>query len=80
LRLADSFQQRLLVRDELKAMPVVSSAIPACVLVMNKNKPDALRGKVLFINERSTSFVIGDIPGSRYFILMGLCVSQRDGI
>jgi type I restriction enzyme M protein len=26
------------------------TGIPACVLVMNKNKPDALRGKVLFIN------------------------------
>jgi type I restriction enzyme M protein len=25
------------------------TGIPACVLVMNKNKPDALRGKVLFI-------------------------------
>jgi type I restriction enzyme M protein len=24
--------------------------IPACVIVVNKNKPDALRGKVLFIN------------------------------
>ena len=24
--------------------------IPACVLVINKNKPDALRGKLLFIN------------------------------
>jgi type I restriction enzyme M protein len=26
------------------------TGIPACVIVMNKNKPDALRGKVLFIN------------------------------
>jgi type I restriction enzyme M protein len=26
------------------------TGIPACVLVMNKNKPDTLRGKVLFIN------------------------------
>lgn len=26
------------------------TGIPACVLVMNKNKPDALRNKVLFIN------------------------------
>ena len=26
------------------------TGIPACVLVMNKNKPDALRGKILFIN------------------------------
>ncbi len=26
------------------------TGVPACVLVMNKNKPDALRGKVLFIN------------------------------
>jgi len=26
------------------------TGIPACVLVMNKNKPDALRDKVLFIN------------------------------
>jgi type I restriction enzyme M protein len=26
------------------------TGIPACVLVMNKNKPDELRGKVLFIN------------------------------
>ena len=26
------------------------TGIPACVLVCNKNKPDALRGKVLFIN------------------------------
>jgi type I restriction enzyme M protein len=26
------------------------TSIPACVLVMNKNKPDELRGKVLFIN------------------------------
>ena len=26
------------------------TGIPACVLVMNKNKPDPLRGKVLFIN------------------------------
>jgi type I restriction enzyme M protein len=26
------------------------TGIPACVLVMNKSKPDALRGKVLFIN------------------------------
>jgi type I restriction enzyme M protein len=26
------------------------TGIPACVLVMNKGKPDALRGKVLFIN------------------------------
>ena len=26
------------------------TGIPACVLVMNKNKPDAMRGKVLFIN------------------------------
>ena len=26
------------------------TGIPACVLVMNKNKPDALRGNVLFIN------------------------------
>jgi type I restriction enzyme M protein len=26
------------------------TGIPACVLVMNKNKPDALRGKVLFVN------------------------------
>jgi type I restriction enzyme M protein len=26
------------------------TGIPACVLIMNKNKPDALRGKVLFIN------------------------------
>jgi len=26
------------------------TSIPACVLVMNKNKPDAMRGKVLFIN------------------------------
>jgi type I restriction enzyme M protein len=26
------------------------TGIPACVLVMNKNKPDALRGKLLFIN------------------------------
>lgn len=26
------------------------TGIPACVFVMNKNKPDALRGKVLFIN------------------------------
>lgn len=26
------------------------TGIPACVLVMNKNKPDALRGTVLFIN------------------------------
>jgi type I restriction enzyme M protein len=26
------------------------TGIPACVLVMNKNKPDALRGKVFFIN------------------------------
>jgi type I restriction enzyme M protein len=26
------------------------TGIPACVLVMNKNKPDDLRGKVLFIN------------------------------
>jgi type I restriction enzyme M protein len=26
------------------------TGIPACVLVMNKNKPEALRGKVLFIN------------------------------
>src|SRR5271166_1583820 len=26
------------------------TGIPACVLVMNKNKPDALRGRVLFIN------------------------------
>jgi len=26
------------------------TGIPACVLVMNKNKPDALRGKVIFIN------------------------------
>lgn len=26
------------------------TGIPACVLVMNKNKPDALRSKVLFIN------------------------------
>lgn len=26
------------------------TGIPACVLVCNKNKPDHLRGKVLFIN------------------------------
>jgi type I restriction enzyme M protein len=26
------------------------TGIPACVLVINKNKPDALRGKVLFVN------------------------------
>ena len=26
------------------------TGIPACVLVCNKNKPDALRGKILFIN------------------------------
>ena len=26
------------------------TGIPACVLICNKNKPDALRGKVLFIN------------------------------
>jgi type I restriction enzyme M protein len=26
------------------------TGIPACILVMNKNKPDAMRGKVLFIN------------------------------
>ena len=26
------------------------TGIPACVIVVNKNKPDALRGKVLFIN------------------------------
>jgi type I restriction enzyme M protein len=26
------------------------TGIPACVLVMNKNKPDALRGKILFVN------------------------------
>jgi type I restriction enzyme M protein len=26
------------------------TGIPACVLVMNKSKPDAMRGKVLFIN------------------------------
>jgi type I restriction enzyme M protein len=26
------------------------TGIPACVIVANKNKPDALRGKVLFIN------------------------------
>jgi type I restriction enzyme M protein len=26
------------------------TGIPACAIVMNKNKPDALRGKVLFIN------------------------------
>ena len=26
------------------------TSIPACVLVCNKNKPDALRGKILFIN------------------------------
>jgi type I restriction enzyme M protein len=26
------------------------TGIPACVFVMNKNKPDALRGKILFIN------------------------------
>jgi type I restriction enzyme M protein len=26
------------------------TGIPACVLVMNKNKPDEMRGKVLFIN------------------------------
>jgi type I restriction enzyme M protein len=26
------------------------TGIPACALVMNKNKPDALRGKILFIN------------------------------
>ncbi len=26
------------------------TGIPACVLVMNKNKPDSLRGKALFIN------------------------------
>src|SRR5205814_1195545 len=26
------------------------TGIPACVLVMNKNKPDALRDKVIFIN------------------------------
>jgi len=26
------------------------TGIPACVIMMNKNKPDALRGKVLFIN------------------------------
>ena len=26
------------------------TGIPACVLIMNKNKPDVLRGKVLFIN------------------------------
>ena len=26
------------------------TGIPACVLVMNKNKPDALRNKVLFVN------------------------------
>jgi type I restriction enzyme M protein len=26
------------------------TGIPACVLVMNKNKPDAMRGKVLFVN------------------------------
>ncbi|ODT05389.1 MAG: type I restriction-modification system subunit M [Gemmatimonadetes bacterium SCN 70-22] len=27
-----------------------NTGIPACVLVMNKNKPDSLRGKILFIN------------------------------
>jgi type I restriction enzyme M protein len=26
------------------------TGIPACTIVMNKNKPDALRGKVLFVN------------------------------
>jgi type I restriction enzyme M protein len=26
------------------------TGIPACAIVMNKNKPDALRGKVLFVN------------------------------
>ena len=26
------------------------TGIPACVLVVNKNKPDAMRGKILFIN------------------------------
>lgn len=26
------------------------TGIPGCIIVMNKNKPDALRGKVLFIN------------------------------
>jgi type I restriction enzyme M protein len=29
------------------------TGIPACVIVMNKNKPDAMRGKVLFINADS---------------------------
>ncbi|MDZ7579927.1 MAG: N-6 DNA methylase [Deltaproteobacteria bacterium] len=32
------------------ARPFYGTGIPACVIVANKNKPDTLRDKVLFIN------------------------------
>ncbi len=49
-------RQRLIKDDLLEAIISLPSGlfygtgIPACVLVVNKSKPDALRGKVLFIN------------------------------
>src|SRR6267378_1425503 len=49
--------RELLIKDDLIEAIIslppglfYGTGIPACVLVMNKNKPDALRGKVLFIN------------------------------
>ena len=39
------------------------TGIPACVLVCNKNKPDALRDKILFINA-DREFAEGKKPGT----------------
>ncbi len=49
-------RERLIKDDVIEAIISLpqglfyGTGIPACVLVCNKNKPDALRGKILFIN------------------------------